>query len=117
MPGMLETVLDVGLNAQTVEGMMRLPGIDACRDFIDFQFNGQGEDVVDGRRTSRDEQRLRSKLPQEWSQLEAIGRAGFRIYAAGPGAAHDTDGKRCDDPGRRPCKQVRLRYRLGGPRW
>lgn len=41
--------------------------------YCDFVFNGQGEDVVAGRRVSRDAERLQAVLPKVWSQLEETG--------------------------------------------
>ncbi|MCW6512146.1 PEP/pyruvate-binding domain-containing protein [Lichenifustis flavocetrariae] len=40
--------------------------------YIDFQFDGQGEDVVAGRIAIRDPERLRSALPAIWDRLEEI---------------------------------------------
>ena len=42
--------------------------------YLDFQFNGQGEDVVAGRLALEDTNRLRLTLPAVWDQLEAISR-------------------------------------------
>ena len=42
--------------------------------YLDFQFNGQGEDVVAGRLAIRDTNRLQSTLPAVWEQLEKVRR-------------------------------------------
>jgi len=56
-------------------GFTRNPATGDHELYLDFQFNGQGEDVVAGRRNTRDDQRLRSRLPQLWNELENIGNA------------------------------------------
>ena len=43
--------------------------------YLDFQFNGQGEDVVAGRRNLPDAERLRTRLPTVWRQLGQSGHA------------------------------------------
>jgi len=53
-------------------GFTRDPATGEPELYLDFQFNGQGEDVVAGRRITHDAQRLRSKLPSVWNQLEAV---------------------------------------------
>ncbi len=39
--------------------------------YLDFQFKGQGEDVVAGRHTLPDAARLRARMPEIWAALEA----------------------------------------------
>ncbi|HTA44518.1 MAG TPA: PEP/pyruvate-binding domain-containing protein [Bryobacteraceae bacterium] len=43
------------------------PGI-----YLDFRFNGQGEDVVAGRHRTQDREQLRRMLPAVWQQIESI---------------------------------------------
>jgi pyruvate,orthophosphate dikinase len=40
--------------------------------YLDFRFNGQGEDVVAGRRRTEDHERLRRTLPNVWRQIESV---------------------------------------------
>ena len=40
--------------------------------YLDFRFNGQGEDVVAGRRRTEDHERLRHTLPNVWRQIESV---------------------------------------------
>jgi len=40
--------------------------------YLDFQFNGQGEDVVAGRLAIRDTDRLKSTLPAAWDRLKEV---------------------------------------------
>ena len=42
--------------------------------YLDFQFNGQGEDVVAGRLAIRDTDRLKSTLPAAWDRLKEVRR-------------------------------------------
>jgi pyruvate,orthophosphate dikinase len=39
--------------------------------YLDFRFNGQGEDVVAGRQRTEDRERLRHTLPAVWRQIES----------------------------------------------
>ena len=39
--------------------------------YLDFRFNGQGEDVVSGRQRAEDHERLRRALPAVWKQIES----------------------------------------------
>jgi pyruvate,orthophosphate dikinase len=55
-------------------GFTRDPATGADELYVDFQFNGQGEDVVAGRLALRDADRLRSTLPSAWDQLSDIRR-------------------------------------------
>ena len=55
-------------------GFTRDPATGADALYLDFQFNGQGEDVVAGRLAIRDTDRLHATLPAIWDQLEAIRR-------------------------------------------
>ncbi len=48
----------------------RNPATGAPGLYLDFQFNGQGEDVVAGRHNLPDAERLRTSLPTVWSKLE-----------------------------------------------
>jgi len=50
----------------------RNPATGASELYFDFQFNGQGEDVVSGRHQLRDKDRLRIVLPTAWAQLVGI---------------------------------------------
>ncbi len=50
-------------------GFTRNPATGERELYFDFQFNGQGEDVVAGRQTLRDSDRLRLALPAVWTQL------------------------------------------------
>jgi pyruvate,orthophosphate dikinase len=51
-------------------GFTRNPATGERELYFDFQFNGQGEDVVAGRHVLRDNPRLRQMLPEIWTQLE-----------------------------------------------
>lgn len=51
-------------------GFTRNPASGEREFYYDFQFNSQGEDVVAGRQTLRDNARLRSTLPEIWTQLD-----------------------------------------------
>jgi pyruvate,orthophosphate dikinase len=53
-------------------GFTRDPATGARELYFDFQFNGQGEDVVAGRQKLRDNDRLRLVLPAIWIRLNAI---------------------------------------------
>ncbi len=53
-------------------GFTRDPATGLRELYFDFQFDGQGEDVVAGRRTPRDHDRLRRALPAVWTRLEEI---------------------------------------------
>lgn len=53
-------------------GFTRNPATGAHEFYFDFQFNGQGEDVVAGRQKLRDNDRLRLVLPAVWTRLNAI---------------------------------------------
>jgi pyruvate,orthophosphate dikinase len=50
-------------------GFTRDPATGTHELYFDFQFNGQGEDVVAGRHKLRDNDRLRLALPTVWSRL------------------------------------------------
>jgi pyruvate,orthophosphate dikinase len=50
----------------------RNPATGARELYFDFQFNAQGEDVVAGRKTLRDNERLRLVLPAIWARLNEI---------------------------------------------
>jgi len=54
-------------------GFTRNPATGARELYFDFQFNAQGEDVVAGRHTLRDNDRLRLVLPAVWARLGEIG--------------------------------------------
>ena len=53
-------------------GFTRNPATGARELYFDFQFNGQGEDVVAGRQKLRDNDRLRVVLPAVWARLNDI---------------------------------------------
>ena len=53
-------------------GFTRDPATGAPGLYFDFEFNGQGEDVVSGREKLVDHDRLRRVLPSVWTQLEGI---------------------------------------------
>jgi pyruvate,orthophosphate dikinase len=53
-------------------GFTRNPATGAPAFYFDFQFNGQGEDVVAGRHKLRDNDRLHLVLPAVWKQLNDI---------------------------------------------
>jgi len=53
-------------------GFTRNPATGERAFYFDFQFNAQGEDVVAGRHTVRDNDRLRLVLPAVWTRLEDI---------------------------------------------
>ncbi|HEY4359566.1 MAG TPA: PEP/pyruvate-binding domain-containing protein [Bryobacteraceae bacterium] len=53
-------------------GFTRNPSTGEPELYLDFQFNGQGEDVVAGRRNSHGEQHLQGKLPAVWDRLKAL---------------------------------------------
>jgi pyruvate,orthophosphate dikinase len=50
----------------------RNPATGARELYFDFQFNGQGEDVVGGRQKLRDNERLQLMLPAAWTRLNEI---------------------------------------------
>jgi pyruvate,orthophosphate dikinase len=50
----------------------RNPATGARELYFDFQFNGQGEDVVSGRQRLTDKERLRQMLPATWEKLNEI---------------------------------------------
>ena len=56
-------------------GFTRNPATGTRELYFDFQFNAQGEDVVAGRHTLRDNDRLRLVLPAVWARLGEIGHA------------------------------------------
>ncbi|WP_404712906.1 PEP/pyruvate-binding domain-containing protein [Sphingomonas sp. MMS24-J13] len=51
----------------------RNPATGARELYFDFQFNGQGEDVVAGRHRLTDNDRLRLALPAVWTRLAGVG--------------------------------------------
>lgn len=53
-------------------GFTRNPATGAREFYYDFQFSGQGEDVVAGRQKLRDNERLRLRLPAIWTRLNGI---------------------------------------------
>ena len=50
----------------------RNPATGARELYFDFQFDGQGEDVVAGRQKLRDNDRLRRVLPEVWTRLDGV---------------------------------------------
>ena len=55
-------------------GFTRNPATGEDDLYLDFQFNGQGEDVVAGRLAIRDTGRLQSTLPAAWDRLKDLRR-------------------------------------------
>jgi pyruvate, orthophosphate dikinase len=53
-------------------GFTRNPATGVRELYFDFQFDGQGEDVVAGRRNLTDHERLRLALPALWTRLNEI---------------------------------------------
>jgi pyruvate,orthophosphate dikinase len=53
-------------------GFTRDPATGEDGLYLDFQFNGQGEDVVAGRLAIRDTDRLQSTLPAAWDRLKEV---------------------------------------------
>ncbi len=53
-------------------GFTRDPATGENALYLDFRFNGQGEDVVAGRAALGDTQRLRTMLPAIWDRLETL---------------------------------------------
>jgi pyruvate,orthophosphate dikinase len=53
-------------------GFTRNPSTGARELYFDFQFDGQGEDVVAGRRNLTAHERLRLALPAVWTRLNEI---------------------------------------------
>lgn len=53
-------------------GFTRNPATGARELYFDFQFNAQGEDVVAGRQTLHDNERLHRVLPTIWARLNNI---------------------------------------------
>lgn len=56
-------------------GFTRNPATGERELYLDFRFNAQGEDVVAGRHTSADQQRLRRTLPTVWTEIVSMGQA------------------------------------------
>jgi len=52
-------------------GFTRNPATGEPELYLDFRFNGQGEDVVAGRHRTEDQQRLRRHLPAVWGEIES----------------------------------------------
>jgi pyruvate,orthophosphate dikinase len=52
-------------------GFTRNPASGERELYLDFRFNGQGEDVVAGRQRTEDHERLRRSLPAVWRQIES----------------------------------------------
>lgn len=55
-------------------GFTRDPATGEPGLYLDFCFNGQGEDVVGGRHRNDDRERLRRSLPGVWQEIEAAAR-------------------------------------------
>jgi pyruvate,orthophosphate dikinase len=78
IPGNLGTAVTVqtmvygnaGGNSGSGVGFTRNPASGEREFYFDFQFNSQGEDVVAGRQVLRDNARLRTTLPEIWTQLD-----------------------------------------------
>jgi pyruvate,orthophosphate dikinase len=63
---------NAGASSGSGVAFTRNPDTGAPGIYFDFQFNGQGEDVVAGRRRLQDEKRLQNELPEVWSQLNKV---------------------------------------------
>ncbi|HYA18149.1 MAG TPA: PEP/pyruvate-binding domain-containing protein [Bryobacteraceae bacterium] len=63
---------NAGGNSGSGVGFTRNPATGEHELYLDFRFNGQGEDVVAGRRRTSDHERLRRILPEIWRQIEAM---------------------------------------------
>ncbi len=61
-------------------GFTRDPATGAHELYFDFQFNGQGEDVVAGRQVLRDHERLRRVLPAVWAELGDVAHGLERLF-------------------------------------
>ena len=61
-------------------GFTRDPATGARDLYVDFVFNGQGEDVVAGRQILPDAQRLQQRLPRLLAELEAICRTLEQLF-------------------------------------
>lgn len=61
-------------------GFTRDPATGARELYFDFQFDGQGEDVVAGRRALPDHDRLRLALPAVWTRLIDMGGTLERLF-------------------------------------
>ena len=61
-------------------GFTRNPATGERELYIDFLFNAQGEDVVDGRHFARDNDRLRRILPAVWTELEKTSRVLEHLF-------------------------------------
>ncbi len=78
IPGSIGTAVTVqtmvygnaGGNSGSGVGFTRNPASGEREFYFDFQFNSQGEDVVAGRQVLRDNARLRTTLPEIWTQLD-----------------------------------------------
>jgi pyruvate,orthophosphate dikinase len=62
-------------------GFTRNPATGARELYLDFQFNGQGEDVVAGRQVLHDSLLLRRRLPLVATELETIGHTLESLFA------------------------------------
>jgi len=63
---------NAGGNSGAGVGFTRNPATGVRELYFDFQFNGQGEDVVAGRHKLRDNERLRLVMPVVWARLDDI---------------------------------------------
>jgi pyruvate,orthophosphate dikinase len=61
-------------------GFTRNPATGADALYFDMQFNGQGEDVVAGRKNLSDPERLRRTLPKVWQQLQDVARQLEKLF-------------------------------------
>jgi pyruvate,orthophosphate dikinase len=61
-------------------GFTRNPATGAHEFYFDFQFDGQGEDVVAGRQKLQDHDRLQRVLPAVWLRLEEICRVLEKLF-------------------------------------
>lgn len=63
---------NAGFGSGSGVAFTRSPDTGASGMYFDFQFNGQGEDVVSGRRRVDDATRLQTELPDVWSRLNGV---------------------------------------------
>lgn len=61
-------------------GFTRDPATGEPGLYLDFCFNGQGEDVVGGRHRNQDRDRLKRSLPVVWKELEMAGETLERLF-------------------------------------
>ncbi len=62
-------------------GFTRNPATGEPELYIDFLFHAQGEDVVSGRHSAHDHERLRRMLPAVWKHLASTGQTLEKLFA------------------------------------